>query len=155
MLSQNATAQLIHALISIRLDYCNSILYNLPKNSILRLQRIQNQAARILTKTPRRDHITEVFIDLHWLRIVYKPLILTFKAFIDRTAPLYLCELIEQQKSSTNTRTRLANDAFLLKLPPPSRNCSDTFFIAPSLMEPHMNGTSLMNVSDGCPTLTF
>ena len=28
------------------------------------------------------------------------------------------------------------------------------FFIVPSLMEPHMNGTSLMNVSDGCPTLT-
>ena len=81
-------------------------------------------------------------------------LILTFKAFIDRTAPLYLCELIEQQKSSTNTRTRLANDAFLLKLPPPSRNCSDIFLIAPSLMEPHVNGTSLMNVSDGCPTLT-
>ena len=83
---------------------------------------------------------------------MYKLLILTFKAFIDRTDPLYLCELIEQQKCST--RTRLANDAFLLKLPPPSRNCSDTFLIAPSLMEPHMNGTSLMNVSDGCPTLT-
>ena len=82
---------------------------------------------------------------------MYKLLILTFKAFIDRTAPLYLCELIEQQKSSTNTRPRLANDVFLLK---PSRNCSDTFLIAPSLMEPHMNGTSLMNVSDGCPTLT-
>ena len=47
---------------------------------------------------------------------------------VDCTAPLYLCELIEQQKSSTNTRTRLANDAFLLKLPPPSRNCSDTLF---------------------------
>ena len=98
LLSQNATAQLIHALISIRLDYCNSILYNLPKNSILRLQRIQNQAARILTKTPRRDHITEVLIDLHWLRIeeriVYTLLILTFKAFIDITAPLYSCELI-------------------------------------------------------------
>ena len=158
LLSQNATAQLIHALISIRLDYCNSILYNLPKNSILRLQRIQNQAARILTKTPRRDHITEVRIDLHWLRIeeriVYKLLILTFKAFIDRTAPLYLCELIEQPKSSTNTRTRLANDAFLLKLPHPVVIALTPFLIAPSLMEPHMNGTSLMNVSDGCPTLT-
>ena len=59
----------IRALISIRLDYCNSILYNLPKNSILMLQIIQNQAARILTKTLRRDHITEVLIDLHWLRI--------------------------------------------------------------------------------------
>ena len=110
-----------------RVNYCNSILYNLLKNSILRLQIIQNQAARILTKTPRRDHITQVLIDLHSLRIVYKLLISTFKAFIDRSAPLYLCELIEQQKSSTNTCTRLANDAFLLKLPPPSRNCSDSF----------------------------
>ena len=57
---------------------------------------------------------------------MYKLLILTFKAFIDRTAPLYLCALIQQQKSSTNER--LANDAFLLKLHPPSLNCSDTLF---------------------------
>ena len=56
----------------------------------------------------------------------YKILIFTFKAFIDRTAPVYLCELIQQQKSKTNTR--LAGDAFLLKLPPPSRNCADTFY---------------------------
>ena len=57
---------------------------------------------------------------------MYKILIFTFKAFIDCTATLYLCELIEQQKSTTNTR--LAGDAFLLKVPPPSRNCADTFF---------------------------
>ena len=79
LLSYDATAQLIHALISMRLDYCNSLLYNLPKSSISRLQRIQNQAARILTRTPRRDHITEVLINLHWLkieqRIIYKILI--------------------------------------------------------------------------------
>ena len=31
----------------------------------------------------------------------------------------------------------------------PSRNCSDTFFSVPLLMGPHMNGTSVMNVSDG------
>ena len=68
------------------LDYCNSVLYNLPKSSILSLQRIQNQAARILTRTPRRDHITEVVIDLHWLkikeRIVYKILILTLRLLL-------------------------------------------------------------------------
>ena len=102
LLSQDETAQFIHALILIRLDYCDSVLYNLPKSSSLRLQRIQNQAAQILTKTPRRYHITEVLIDLRWLkieeRIVYQLLILTFNAFIDRTAPLYWCELIEQQK---------------------------------------------------------
>ena len=63
---------------------------------------------------------------------MYKILIFTFKAFIDCTAPLYLCELIEQQKSKTNTR--LAGDAFLLKLPPHSRNCADTFFSVPFFM---------------------
>ena len=44
--------QLIHALILIRLDYCNSLLYNLSNGSIERLQKIQNQAARMLTTTP-------------------------------------------------------------------------------------------------------
>ena len=120
----------VRCIISTRLAYCNSVLYNLPRSSILRLQRIQNQAARILTRMPRRDHITEVLIDLHWLkikeRIVYKILILTFKAYIDRTTPLYLCELIEQQNTTTNIR--LAGDAYLLKLPPPSRNSADTYF---------------------------
>ena len=58
-------------------------------------------------------------------RIVYKWLNLILKAFIDHTAALHLCELIDQHKSSKNTR--LANDALRLKLPPPSRNCLDTF----------------------------
>ena len=72
----------------------------------------------------------------------------TFNAFIDRTATLYLCELIEQQKSKTNTR--LAGNAFLLKLPPPSQNYADTFFLSvPFVMELHMNGTSWMSMSDG------
>ena len=130
LLSYDACAQLIHALISIRLDYCNSLLYNLPKGSIERLQKIQNQAARILTKTPRCDHISEVLVSLHWLkieqRIIYKILILTFKAFVDHTAPLYLSELMEKKSSSTNTRS--ANDDLLLVIPPLSRNCSNTFF---------------------------
>ena len=44
LLSYDACAKLIHAFISMRLDYCNSLLYNLPKSSIERLQKIQNQA---------------------------------------------------------------------------------------------------------------
>ena len=79
---------------------------------------------------------------------MYKIIIFTFKAFIDRTAPLYFCELIEQQKSKTNTR--LAGDAFLLKLPPPSRKIVLTPFMSvPFFMELHMNGTSWMSMSDG------
>ena len=42
LLSYEATAQLIHALITTRTDYCNSSLYNLPRCSIARLQEIQD-----------------------------------------------------------------------------------------------------------------
>ena len=130
LLSYDACAQLIDALISIRLDYCNSLLYNLPKSSIERLQKMQNQAARILTKTPRCDHISEVLVSLHWLRIeqriVYKIIILTYKAFVDHYAPVYLSELLNKKSTSANTQS--ANDDFLLVIPPISRNCSNTDF---------------------------
>ena len=68
-LTFDATAQLIHALIATRLCFYNSILYNLPNNKIEILQRIQNQAARMLKRIPRRNHITPVLRELHWLKI--------------------------------------------------------------------------------------
>ena len=103
LLSYEATAQLLHALITTCIDYCNSLLYNLPKCSIVRLQKIQNQVARILTRTPGCDHITEVLINLHWLkveqRIILKILILTYKSFVDLSAPLYLREIVRKKTS--------------------------------------------------------
>ena len=65
LLSYDACSTIIHALISCRLYYCNSILYNVPKSKTDRLQRLQNQCARILTKSPRREHITPVLKKLH------------------------------------------------------------------------------------------
>ena len=103
LLSYEACSTIIHTLISCRLDYCNSILYNVPKSKTDRLQRIQNQCARILTKSPRREHITPVLIKLHWLkiqdRIIYKMLMLTYKSYYNM-APPYLCELIKIKKYS-------------------------------------------------------
>ena len=58
ILSNDACAQLIHSLVTVRLDYCNSILYGLPDNSLYRLQKIQNTGARILTRLPRFLHIS-------------------------------------------------------------------------------------------------
>ena len=69
VLSYDACSTIIHALISCRLDYCNSIMYNVPKSKTDRLQRLQDQCARILTKSPRREHITPVLKKLHWLKI--------------------------------------------------------------------------------------
>ena len=59
--SYNACSTIIHALISCWLDYCNSLLYNVPTHKTDRLQILQNQCARILTKSPRREHITPVW----------------------------------------------------------------------------------------------
>ena len=51
------------------MDYCNSILYGLPKRLIQRLQHIQNTAARLVTRSNRDDHVTPVLKSLHWLPV--------------------------------------------------------------------------------------
>ena len=66
-LSTEAATNVIHAFISGRLDYANSLLIGLPDSEIKKLQRIQNNAARILTRTSKYDHITTVLKDIHWL----------------------------------------------------------------------------------------
>ena len=65
ILSNDACAQLIHSLVTVRLDYSNSILYGLPDNSLYRIQKIQNTAARILACLPRFSHISSILFDLH------------------------------------------------------------------------------------------
>ena len=134
----DACSTIIHALISCRLDYCNSILYNVPKSKTDRLQRIQIQCAHILTKSPRRGHITPVLIKLHWLkiqdRIIYKMLMLTYKSYYNM-APPYLCELINKKESCEY----LGTDHHQLIMPPISKDCSNTFH---SFMLLHANGTN-------------
>ena len=52
LLNFDATDKLMHALITTRLECCNSILYNLPNNKIEILEQIQNQAAHMLKRIP-------------------------------------------------------------------------------------------------------
>ncbi|KAF7652583.1 hypothetical protein LDENG_00094660 [Lucifuga dentata] len=55
---------IIHAFISSRLDYCNSLFTRLNKTSLHRLQTVQNAPAGILSKSTRRSHITPITSDL-------------------------------------------------------------------------------------------
>ena len=59
-------------------------------------------------------------------RIIYKILILTYKSFVDLSAPLYLRELVKKKNKSANTR--LADDSLLLVVPLISKGSSNTFF---------------------------
>ena len=64
-LTNDATEQLVHAFVTSRLDMGNSLLYGLPDIQIKRLSRLQNIAARIITRTKPTEHITPVLRDLH------------------------------------------------------------------------------------------
>ena len=66
----------VQSLVTSRLDYSNGLLCGIPKSAVFILQSVQNSAARIVTKTAPREHITPVLEELHWLpvdrRIEYK-----------------------------------------------------------------------------------
>ena len=64
--------QQIHALISSRLDYCNALYVGVSQTSLSRLQLVQNAAARLLSNTNRRMHITLFLNSLHWLPVLYR-----------------------------------------------------------------------------------
>ena len=107
----------MHAFISSRLDYCNGLYTTLSRSSLSRLQLVQNTAARILTNTPRRSHITPVLMGLHWLpikaRIDFKILLITFKA-LHGLAPVYILDLLPPKQ---NKRALRSSDKGLLEVP--------------------------------------
>ena len=67
-----------------------------------RLQFAQNSAARLVTASRKRDHITPILRRLHWLpvryRTIFKILLLTYKA-INGQAPSYIKDLLKYKNS--------------------------------------------------------
>ena len=56
-LSVDAAATLIHSFVSSRIDYCNSLLYGVPKYHFDKLQRVQNAAARLFVMKGKLCHL--------------------------------------------------------------------------------------------------
>ena len=75
---ESAAITFANAFIHSHINYCNSLLYGLPKYSLHRLQKVQNSVARIVTRTTRSSHITPLLKFLHWLPVKY---CINFKLF--------------------------------------------------------------------------
>ena len=111
-LPHDSLQTLVHAFITSKLDYCNSLLLGIPANRIKKLQLIQNTAARLVSGSPRYASATPLLKQLHWLpvqqRIQFKTLLLCYKC-LNNLAPLYLCELIAAYKPVRTLRSIESN----------------------------------------------
>ena len=135
-LIQSATAQLVSSAITSRLEYCNSILAGLPLKQISRLQRVQNNAAKLVLRKSKYDQVTPLLQELHWLPMKFRPQykIATFVyRFFDGSLPGYLSQTLCAYEPTRNLRSSCEK---LLKVP--KRN-TKTFgersfsFLAPSV----------------------
>ena len=117
ILDRKTTEIMVNAYVTSRLGHGNGLLYGVSDHLLTQLQRVQNSAARLVTKTKRREHITPALIELHWLpvrqRIEYKLLLLTFNSLHGLAAP-YLAELLSRHQP---TRSLRSADAHLLVVP--------------------------------------
>ena len=98
----------LHCIVGSRLDYCSSLLYGISAKNLQKLQRVQNNLARITLMVPRRSSAEPLLRYLHWLpvaqRIKYKIAMLTHRALTTGQPP-YLSELLQRRTSLRTTRS--------------------------------------------------
>lgn len=116
-ITENACKTLVCSLVTSRLDYGNALLHGVNSSIITKLQRVQNTAARLITRKKKHEHITPVLMSLHWLpiqyRCQYKILLYVFKALHGK-APVYLQDLVSIYKPTRTLRSESSN---LLQVP--------------------------------------
>ena len=116
ILDLNTSVLLANALVSSRLDYCNSLFLLLTDFELRRLQLVQNSLCRVVTHSSKFSHITPQLKKLYWLpiryRVQFKIGLITYK-ILNQGQPVYVRELIHPYTSSTNTRRSAPKLKFL------------------------------------------
>jgi len=126
-LSAEAAETLVHAFISSRLDYCNSLLFGMPDVLLREVQSVQNDAVRLVTGAKRRDHIRPVVQQLHWLpvrrRIEFKIACLVHQSLSGRTPTCLAADIqLAVDRGRQNLRSATDRTCFL-----PRTSCVEQF----------------------------
>jgi len=126
-LTQETCAKAINATVTSHLDYHNGLLLGLSKKATHKLQLAQNNAARLLTGATRREHMTPVLRQLHWLPVRQRPIFKTLctiqKTLHSPTAPAYLQDICPLYKPSRALRS--ASDPWRLEVARSSNQYGD------------------------------
>ena len=98
-LSEQELRQLVSSDIFSQMDYCNALYYGINANLISKLQRVQNCAARLVSKaTIPTANMDNVLMDLHWLKVkfrnIYKILLITHNC-LNQNAPEEIMSMLE------------------------------------------------------------
>ena len=75
-ISHTVAITIATAVITSRLDYCNSLLCSITSKDILKLQLVQNCLTGVVTRSPRFSHSVPLLKSLHWLPVQSR---ITFK----------------------------------------------------------------------------
>ena len=106
------------ALISSRLDYCNSLLNNIDKRDLAKLQRVQNCLARVVLRAPRFSPSLPLLKQLHWLpvsyRINFKLSTLAYRA-LSTQQPSYLASLLHLSNIPRQLRSSISQQLIVPK----------------------------------------
>ena len=96
-LSTDTTKALVHAFVTSRIDFCNSLLYGLPASHLNKVQRILISEVGLVCRAACYCRITPLLYELHWLpvrqRISFKILLFVFKAIQRQRFQENLCQL--------------------------------------------------------------
>ena len=155
-LTNECTEKLIHAFITSRLDYCNSLLYGVHDYHMQKLQRVMNASARLIFCAPKHCHVMPLLLRLHWLpirlRIEFKILLITCKV-LQGSAPRYLIDLISVLPPSRYDLKR-NNTGILLSTPKPFQRVTmgDRSFMA---VAPRLWNSLPVDIRSACTISDF
>ena len=140
-LPSHALNTLVTALVHSRLDYCNVVFAGLPACDFQRLQSVLNAAVLLVAGSSRRDHVTSLLRDRHWLpvkqRVEYKLCMMVHRCLYG-DAPSYLADLITPSAAATVRPGLRSAASSTVAVPRTTSSLEDRSFAAMA----HVHGTN-------------